>query len=72
MTKILPSVTVKTMGYDLHHGPKGRYIVPTKEVAPDLLIGDEGQAFELGGRRFEIIWTPGGETRCLPNSRRPF
>jgi alkyl sulfatase BDS1-like metallo-beta-lactamase superfamily hydrolase len=38
-------------------------IVPTKEVAPDLLIGDEGQAFELGGRRFEIIWTPGGETR---------
>jgi glyoxylase-like metal-dependent hydrolase (beta-lactamase superfamily II) len=38
-------------------------IVPTKEVAPDLLIGDDGHAFELGGRRFEIIWTPGGETR---------
>jgi alkyl sulfatase BDS1-like metallo-beta-lactamase superfamily hydrolase len=38
-------------------------IVPTKEVAPDLLIGDEGYAFELGGRRIEIIWTPGGETR---------
>ena len=38
-------------------------IVPTREVAPDLLIGDEGHAFELGGRRFEIIWTPGGETR---------
>ena len=38
-------------------------IVPTQEVAPDLLIGDEGHAFELGGRRIEIIWTPGGETR---------
>ena len=38
-------------------------IVPTKEVAPNLLIGDEGYALELGGRRFEIIWTPGGETR---------
>ena len=37
-------------------------IVPTKEVAPDLLI-DEHHAFELGGRRFEILWTPGGETR---------
>jgi alkyl sulfatase BDS1-like metallo-beta-lactamase superfamily hydrolase len=38
-------------------------IVPTAEVAPDLLIGDDGHAFELGGRRFEVIWTPGGETR---------
>jgi alkyl sulfatase BDS1-like metallo-beta-lactamase superfamily hydrolase len=38
-------------------------MVPTSEVAPDLLIGDEGHAFDLGGRRFEIIWTPGGETR---------
>jgi alkyl sulfatase BDS1-like metallo-beta-lactamase superfamily hydrolase len=38
-------------------------LVPTREVVPDLLIGDEGYAFELGGRRFEIIWTPGGETR---------
>jgi alkyl sulfatase BDS1-like metallo-beta-lactamase superfamily hydrolase len=38
-------------------------IVPTQEVAPDLLIGDEGHAFTLGGRRFEIIHTPGGETR---------
>jgi alkyl sulfatase BDS1-like metallo-beta-lactamase superfamily hydrolase len=37
-------------------------IVPTKEVPPDLLI-DERHAFELGGRRFELIWTPGGETR---------
>lgn len=38
-------------------------MVPTREVAPDLLIGDEGMSFMLGGRRFEIIWTPGGETR---------
>ena len=49
-------------------------MVPTREVAPDLLIGDEGHAFELGGRRFEIIWTPGGETRSavsvwLPDER---
>lgn len=39
-----------------------REIVPTAEVAPDLLI-DELHRFELGGRRFEIHWTPGGETR---------
>lgn len=38
-------------------------MIPTREVAPDLLIGDEGFAFELGGRRFQVIWTPGGETR---------
>lgn len=49
-------------------------MVPTREVAPDLLIGDEGYRFELGGRRFEILWTPGGETRSavvvwLPGER---
>jgi alkyl sulfatase BDS1-like metallo-beta-lactamase superfamily hydrolase len=49
-------------------------IVPTKEIPPDLLIGDEGHRFDLGGRRFEIIWTPGGETRSavivwLPSER---
>ena len=48
--------------------------VPTQEVAPDLLVGDEGHSFELGGRGFEIIWTPGGETRSavivwLPSER---
>jgi alkyl sulfatase BDS1-like metallo-beta-lactamase superfamily hydrolase len=37
-------------------------IVPTREVAPDLLV-DDVHAFELGGRRFELLWTPGGETR---------
>lgn len=49
-------------------------LVPTVEVSPDLLIGDEGHRFTLGGRRFEIIWTPGGETRSavivwLPDER---
>ena len=39
-----------------------RDIVPTAEVPPDLLI-DELHTFELGGRRFELHWTPGGETR---------
>lgn len=48
-------------------------IMPTREVEPDLLV-DEFHAFELGGRRFEIIWTPGGETRSalvvwLPQER---
>jgi len=38
-------------------------LIPAQEVPPDLLIGDDGYAFELGGRRFKIIWTPGGETR---------
>lgn len=38
-------------------------MIPTAEVFPDRLIGDEGLSFTLGGRRFEIIWTPGGETR---------
>lgn len=37
-------------------------IVPTREVVPDLLI-DARHVVELGGRRFEILWTPGGETR---------
>lgn len=49
-------------------------MVPTAEVMPDRLIGDDGHAFELGGRRFELIWTPGGETQSaiivwLPQDR---
>lgn len=39
-----------------------REIVPTREVPPDLLF-DERHDFQLGGRRFELHWTPGGETR---------
>src|ERR1700730_535418 len=47
--------------------------LPTREVAPDVLI-DERYVFDLGGRRFEILWTPGGETRSavvvwLPQER---
>lgn len=48
-------------------------MVPTREVLPDLLI-DDRHAFELGARQFEILWTPGGETRSaqivwLPNEK---
>jgi alkyl sulfatase BDS1-like metallo-beta-lactamase superfamily hydrolase len=48
-------------------------MVPTREVAPDVLIGDQ-HAFALGERQFELLWTPGGETRSalivwLPNER---
>lgn len=39
-----------------------RDIVPTREVAPDFLF-EELHTFELGGRRFELHATPGGETR---------
>jgi alkyl sulfatase BDS1-like metallo-beta-lactamase superfamily hydrolase len=49
-------------------------MIPTAEVAPDRLIGDDGLTLTLGGRRFEIVWTPGGETRSavivwLPQDR---
>lgn len=49
-------------------------LVPTAEVVPDRLIDDDGLAFTVGGRRFELIWTPGGETRSaiivwLPEER---
>jgi alkyl sulfatase BDS1-like metallo-beta-lactamase superfamily hydrolase len=37
-------------------------IVPTREVSPDVLF-DERHDFNLGGRRFELHSTPGGETR---------
>jgi glyoxylase-like metal-dependent hydrolase (beta-lactamase superfamily II) len=38
-------------------------LIPSEEVMPDLLIGDDGYAFQLGDRTFEILHTPGGETR---------
>lgn len=37
-------------------------IVPTREVPPDVLF-DQRYEFTLGGRRFELHSTPGGETR---------
>lgn len=48
-------------------------IVPTREVSPDLLFAEQ-HAFELGGRRFELHSTAGGETRSalivwLPEER---
>jgi alkyl sulfatase BDS1-like metallo-beta-lactamase superfamily hydrolase len=48
-------------------------LVPTRDVPPDILI-DDSHVIELGGRRFEILWTPGGETRSavivwLPQER---
>src|ERR1700730_18615193 len=48
-------------------------MVPTREVQPDVLV-DDRYAIELGERQFDILWTPGGETRSavivwLPNER---
>lgn len=48
-------------------------MLPTQEVSPDLLI-DDYHSFTLGGREFELFWTPGGETRSalivwLPQDR---
>ena len=40
-----------------------QHMLPTEEVTPDLLF-DDRHAFELGGRRFELLATPGGEALC--------
>ncbi|MEE2679434.1 MAG: MBL fold metallo-hydrolase [Myxococcota bacterium] len=40
--------------------PTGAREVPYPEVTPDVLI-DDTYAFEVGGERFEILATPGGE-----------
>lgn len=34
---------------------------PPPEIAPDIIV-DRAYAFEQGGRRFEILWTPDGES----------
>ena len=34
---------------------------PQPEIAPDVIV-DRDYGFEWGGRRFEVIWTPDGET----------
>lgn len=49
---------------------------PPPEVVPDIVV-DRRYEFELGGRRFEVISTPGGEaldslTVWLPNERVAF
>jgi alkyl sulfatase BDS1-like metallo-beta-lactamase superfamily hydrolase len=51
----------------------GGKMAPTREFEPDILV-DDLFAFEVGGRRFEAISTPGGETRdamavWLPNEK---
>ena len=48
-------------------------LLPTQAISPDKLI-DGDDRFELGGRQFDLLWTPGGETRSalvvwLPQSR---
>ena len=40
--------------------PTGARQVPYPEVTPDVLV-DDTYTFEVGGERFEIIATPGGE-----------
>jgi glyoxylase-like metal-dependent hydrolase (beta-lactamase superfamily II) len=59
----------------LAKGSLGNTHQPT-EVEPDILVEDQ-LAFDLGGRRFEVISTPGGETLdslCvwMPNERVVF
>jgi glyoxylase-like metal-dependent hydrolase (beta-lactamase superfamily II) len=49
---------------------------PPPEVVPDIAV-DRRHEFELGGRRFEVISTPGGETLdsltvWMPNERVAF
>jgi glyoxylase-like metal-dependent hydrolase (beta-lactamase superfamily II) len=53
-------------------GPTER-MLPMHEISPDLLF-DDHHTFELGGRRFEVLATPGGEALCalvvwLPDER---
>lgn len=40
---------------------RGSNPVPPPRVVPDIAV-DDSYAFELGGRRFELIATPGGES----------
>jgi len=56
-------------------GRKGG-VTPPDKVTPDILV-DGRYAFELGGRRFELISTPGGETLdsltvWMPNEKVAF
>jgi len=42
---------------------RGSTPAPPPEIVPDIEV-DRDYAFELGGRRFELLSTPGGETLC--------
>lgn len=55
---------------------RGSNPIPPPKVTPDITV-DDSYAFELGGRKFEIIATPGGESLdgvCLwlPNEKIVF
>jgi alkyl sulfatase BDS1-like metallo-beta-lactamase superfamily hydrolase len=55
---------------------RGSNPTPPPKVVPDILV-DRSHAFELGGREFEVISTPGGESPCaltvwMPNERIAF
>ncbi len=57
-------------------GSRGALPKPPPDPVPDVLFEDR-HAFELGGRRFELLATPGGETTdslvvCLPEERIVF
>jgi alkyl sulfatase BDS1-like metallo-beta-lactamase superfamily hydrolase len=50
--------------------------IPPPKVVPDITV-DREYAFEQGGRRFELISTPGGESLCsltvwMPNEKVAF
>jgi len=60
---------------------RGSNPIPPPKVVPDIYVNDNGvddnYAFELGGRKFELIATPGGESLdsiCvwLPNEKIVF
>jgi alkyl sulfatase BDS1-like metallo-beta-lactamase superfamily hydrolase len=55
---------------------RGSNPAPPPKVVPDIVV-DRSYAFELGGRKFEVISTPGGESLCalavwMPNEKIVF
>lgn len=55
---------------------RGSNPAPPPRVVPDIVV-DRSYAFELGGRNFEVISTPGGESLCaltvwMPNEKIAF
>ncbi len=55
---------------------RGANPIPPPEVVPDMIV-DGRAAFEVGGKQFELISTPGGESLCslcvwLPQERTLF
>ncbi len=55
---------------------RGSNPTPPPKVVPDIVV-DRSYTFELGGRAFEVISTPGGESLCaltvwMPNEKIAF